>query len=309
MLALLDVLGLKLARYIDFLASRAQDCHFWVSAVSALGGSRKWEGWRGDQRLEAAPRDGQDNGVHEEPDSNPAEMLVCSSVNYRTGVVEYQRDNWAEAEGLAHLLRDKAGRIFVLRLLDPVSQPFIFEAAAKRPEVLFSVESPFYPTHQVIRYSSQLGAVVWQCPPHALSYDLAPGTSPHRDELRRILERAHDAFANLAILEEWGLSLNHYVDDHWVRWMSTGTGQGGYWIPAYLEYNMTADGPGKLERYGVYEERLPAPPATAWPMAPTWGEGGIAGLPWSHVSAYNDPRVAGPRLVSSMLEAMREAPR
>lgn len=295
----MDKLGLKLASYIEFLASRPHDVRFWVSACSALGGSRKWEGsgFR-DYRLEAAPRDTPDNGVHEEPDSIPAQMLMTASINYRNGMHGHYGDKWAETEGLAHLLRDKAGRIFVMRLLDIDLQPFLFDMAAKHPERLLSDDSPFFPIYEVLSYNSQVGIAIWQPPPHPLGYSLFPDSG--RDELRRVLERAHDLFANLATLERWGVSLNAgYISSHWERWITTWGKGNGCIVPAYLRKVVSEKDPGKLAPAYLYEERLPSPPATAWPIAPLSGNGGIAGLPWSQITAYNDPRVGGPRFVST----------
>lgn len=300
-LEVLAKLGLKFASYADFLWSRMDDVSLWLAACSSQGSSRKWEGsGLSLPRLEAAPREALDEGRHEEPHSNPAEMLVCACVNYRHGMIAYRNnDKWTKAEGLKHLLRDRMGRIFVLQLLDPVNQPFWFHMAAKRPEVIYSETSPFYPAYEIVNYNSQLGGIIWQSPPHPLTPSLIPDSE--RDELRRILERAHDVFAALATLEEWGISLGGGWSSDWDRWPSTLSGGRGCIMPAYLQRSISEQEPGKLTASGFHEERLPAPPATAWPMPPLCGNGGIAGLPWSQVTAYNDPRVAGPRFVSQKL--------
>lgn len=193
LLAFTEKLGLQLASYAEVLASAEHDNNLWLSACSALGGSRKWQGAsRWVYRLEASPRDcGREERTHEEPQSNPAEMLYLRVGHDTQHMHSHYGPQWFQTEGLAHLLRDEAGRIYFMRLLDPQRQPFFFQAARTMPELLYSDKSPFFPTYEVINYAnSQLGAVIWQCPHLPLFSKLLPDSG--REELRRILERAHD---------------------------------------------------------------------------------------------------------------------
>lgn len=298
LLAVAEKLGLKPASYVEFLSSRLHDVLFWLSACSVIGNSRKWDaGSRYRLRLEAQPRELKGGAaVHEEPHSNPAQMLWHAS-GYDRGYMYHRYEEWADMEGLSHVLRDDIGRIFVMRRLDLRRQPFIFTAATSQPEIIFSDDSPFLPIYHVLEYNELegLGAIIYQAPPCPLGPHLLPDEGP--DEVRRILERAHDCFANLAVLEEWGISLNRSYQHSWSHSITTQS-EAPLLVPAYLQRTLNVRSPGKLGRDGHYEERLPPPPPTAWPLSPLSGKGGIAGLPWSQITAYNDPRVTGPRIVS-----------
>lgn len=271
-----------------------------------MGNSRKWEAeGRYNLRLEAHPREVKDGAtVHEEPHSNPAEMLWHAN-GYNRSRVYHRASEWGAMEGLSHILRDNLGRVFVLRLMDTHRHRFLLAAALSHPDLLYSDDSPFLPTYDVFEYNkdAKLGAAITQCPPFPLGPDLIPD-SGRQQELRRILERAHDMFASLAALHERGISLNNRIEYGWADSLSTardlwgGEDSAFFLIPAYLSKTLDSCNPGKLSRAGIWEESLPAAPATAWPMAPLAGKGGIAGLPWSQVTAYNDPRVAGPKIVS-----------
>lgn len=208
---------------------------------------------------------------------------------------------WHESCGLNHLLRDRGGRIYIARLVDPSSQPFIFEAAAKQPDLLYSPESPFWPIYDAVEYSPtyEIGVVITQMPPFPLSRLLAPGQTRTRDELRRVLERMQNFFQHLVTLEEHGVTLNGTMPwDSWIDSLYITSSTRFWLIPAYLQRVTDGQGSARLARGDRYEERLPAPPVDAWPVAPFEGEGGVAGLPWSQATAYSDPRVQGPRVVS-----------
>lgn len=298
-------LGLQLSDYITFLASRPKDCNFWVTACSLLGGSRKWQGRGTEMRLEAAPRECRGGAnVHEEPHSNPMEMMWHSAgYSSRSKIFAYGTSKWEETDGLGHLLRDDDGRIFFMRLLNTNRQKFFFDTATNRPDVFFSEDSPFWPLYEVIRFNEaiELGAAIWQCPPTPLSSKLlAAGDRHGRDELRRQLERAHALFAHLATLEEWGLSFGAFgpFSEGGANWFSTRPRVSNCVVSAYLAKSNNVQIPGKLARTDYLEEQLPDAPETAWPLAPLTGSGGIAGLPWCHTTAYKDPRVPGPRYVS-----------
>lgn len=313
-LEVLAKLGLQLADYVHYLASRPNDTHFWVVACSVLGSSRRWEtSYRDEMRLEAAPRElrgGAD--VHEEPHSNPIEMLWHGyGHGYSARILYVLGTEWEEMEGLGHLLRDDVGRTFFFRLLNTSHQNFFFKAATQRPEVLYSKKSPFWPIYEVINYNDgeQVGAAIWQCPPTPMSVKLLTSSRRpyNRDELRRQLERAHSLLGHLATLQEWGISLAGLApfSESLGKWWSTRGKASTFVISAYLEASASVEYPGRFARTDYLEERLPPAPHTAWPLAPLTGSGGIAGLPWCQTTAYTDPRVPGPKYVSAQQKVIK----
>lgn len=106
--------------------------------------------------------------------------------------------------------------------------------------------------------------------------------------LRRLLERVRDGFNALAWLHRHEISLNHFHEP---------------FISLYAQLTGTAKerrGPaGSPERFAC-TEKLPDQPASSFPSGvPDVHLGQMShGLPWSEVTADNDPRVPGPRLVS-----------
>lgn len=309
---LLRLLGLELADYLDFLDSRLEDRGLWLAACTTAGGSRKWHEAeipflaRCVTRLDAHPKEepGSPHSIYEKPQSNAMEMLYyCAGKDtYRMRQSDADVQHWSKAEGLAHLLRDRTGRVYVLQLLSTRRQPFIFEAAEKHPELLYSNTSPFLPIYDAFTYRKKdhIGVVISQCPPFPLSSRLLPDEG--QDELRRVLERARDLFAHLAALRQCGVSLDgQRPSSRWEDCFLTGVSGGPWLIPAYLEPSY--QDPSRLTRLGHCSERLPLAPRDAWPLSPLKGRGGIAGLPWSQVTAYNDPRVPGPTIVSCETQA------
>lgn len=294
----LKILGLQRASYIDFLQSREHDREFWLGACSASGSSSTWyEAEAGSNtRLDAHPRQplGKFTSPREKLQSNPSEVLYYSTG--RSGRVESSVDvqHWSDAEGLSHLLIDGDDHVYVMRLLDVERQPFLFEAALAHSELLYASTSPFLPIYDTINYGKEnLGFVVTQCPPFPLGCRLLPDSG--QDEVRRVLERARDLFSHLVALKAHGVSLDgQRPSDEWSDAFLTGKPYGPFLVPAYLEPSYQKS--SKLTRLGHSIEDLPAPPEDAWPLAPLMGRGGVAGLPWSQVSAYNDPRVPGPKL-------------
>lgn len=301
---LMQLFGLGQATYLDFLESRASDRAFWLAACSVAGGSTTWH--EGEEvsrtRLDSHPRQngGKFNAPLEKPTANPMEVLY-----YCTGRGTQAMDpcpaeakHWSETEGLSQLVRDERGRVYIARLLDTSRCPFLFEAAASQPNLIYSSESPFLPIYDAIDYRSRddFGLVIAQCPPFPLGNRLLPDEG--QDELRRALERSRDLFQHLATLRKHGVSLDgQRPSDQWSECFLTSKPQGPWQVPAYLapSYEDTS----KLARLGQWDEKLPEAPKDAWPLAPLKGRGGIAGLPWSQITAYNDPRVPGPRVVST----------
>ncbi|PWN26871.1 hypothetical protein BDZ90DRAFT_261125 [Jaminaea rosea] len=290
-------LGLDLATYIDYLASRAEDVNFWLSATSTLGGSRKWATAGGrEYMLEAVPRPYAGAQLaYEAPHSNAAEMLYYGAAGWTHYLHSAWNAEWSESDGLSLLLSDSSQRFLVMCLLDQKRQPFLFEAAARAPQLLYSSNSPFFPIHDVLTYNEgkQVGVVIARCPPYALS----PRLNPHlgRDEVRRCLERARDLFGLLITLEDAGVSMDGQgLQDDWTISFRSSNSKpvivGAYLDPAAADTRI-----GRLARSVQWEERLPNPPPDAWPIAPFEGKGGVAGLPWSQITAYKDPRVPGPR--------------
>lgn len=303
-LNVLQVLGLHVASYLDLIATRTEDVAVWLSAVSTLGGSRKWLTPNGrSQRLEALPKaQSRNNILPETARSNAIEMLYHGSGGrpYSVSSRPYGASStWAQSEGLAQVLKDHAGRLYLARILDISYHRFPFVAARERPELLYSSDSPFLPHYDVVTYeeASHVGLVITQCPPWPLSQHLAPAQPGARDELRRVLERMHDLFAHLVFLQNKGVSLNGKPPvDGWISSFLTAR-VGPWFVPAYLERISNPENPSRLAASALYEERLPQAPSNAWPVAPFEGAGGLAGLPWSQVTAYSDQRVKGPRTV------------
>lgn len=301
----LQALGLNVATYLDLLATRPNDIALWLVACSTLGGSRKWLSRDGrSHRLEALPRaNPRKNILPENPHSSAIEMLYHGGGANPEGVytVSYSSSAfWGNAEGLAQILRDHRGRIYLARILQKSHQQFPFTAAAERPELLYSSDTPFFPYHDVIEYSdtSDIGIVITECPPYPLSHLLAPGQAGTRNELRRVLEYMRDLFTHLVTLEKHQVSLKgQRPGEGWRDSFVTAYSRPSF-LSAYLEPATSNEHPGRLARSHLYEERLPEAPADAWPIAPLEGDGGIAGLPWSQLTAYSDPRVKGPKTVS-----------
>lgn len=291
------------------------DVSLWIAATSTLGGSRKWlTPNRRSHRLEALPKPHARTGTpSEHPQSSAIEMLYHGAGGDPRGVYATSwgsASSWGGSEGLGQILKDRVGRLYFARVLDTRLQRFPLEAAARRPELLYSADTPFLPHHDVISYSedSNIGIVITECPPYPLSHLLASAQWRERAELRRVLERMHDLFSHLVVLEEHGISLNGKApSEGWVGSFRT-SGAGLWFVPAYLEPAAKSFHPGRLARSALFEERLPEPPSNAWPVAPLEGERGIAGLPWSQLTAYSDPRVKGPTTVRRHAAALEPSP-
>lgn len=234
----------------------------------------------------------------ETPNANAMEMLWYARERYyyHNRMRGHYGPEWSDLDGFAHLLRDDMGHLFVLRLLDISRHQFPFKMARERPDIIYSESSCLYPIHEIFEYSASIGAIITRCPPWPLCSGLLPNSG--RDELRRVLEFAHDVFGILTQLEDCQASLKDcHLDDSWEDVFSTSAGMGPWLIPAYLQKEKTRHGqkPSKLTRSDNYIEQLPPPPSSAWPLAPLSGSDGIAGLPWCQLTAYNDPECLGPR--------------
>lgn len=252
-LSLLATLDLQPASYLDLLETRMKDVQLWLAACSAVKSSRKWT--TPDGRLYRlgviSEADGRATVNPESARMSATEMLYhAGGGDPRRVKINSYGATWERAEGLAQAVRDHVGRIYLARVLDTKRQRFPFEAAAKRPELLYSADSPFFPLYDVLGYNdaSNIGIVLTECPPYALSQYLAPAQYSQRDELRRVLERMSDVFAHLVTLEEQGVSLKGYAPaDDWTSSYLTSR-PGPWFVPAYLERASSTRHPGRLTR-------------------------------------------------------------
>lgn len=302
MMKLVGQLGLYEATWLDLLLSQPLSVRLWIVAHTSM------ERTRGRYRglFEAHPKSGLAAGsAYEHPVANPAEMFyyLITQAGYPSNHELVPGDEHSRSS----FLRDDQGRVYVLEILERPGKQFLLEAALRCPDILYANDSPFWPTYDVFDYNDsnsgpKIGAAILQSPPCALASWLSPGNK-RQDELRRILEQARDLFSHLVILHKHGISIGKQTFDRdWGRSLAHnhwGGRQGGPWLlPAYLE--RTSNHAGRFARFGRYEESLPPAPADAWPGAAE----DLRGLPWSQYSAYFDPRVPGPKFVSSGLASI-----
>lgn len=295
LLTLVKKLGLTEADWLQYLLDQPRACNLWLSAYTSIARGRASE----NHAFEGYPQARQGSGsAYEHVAANPMEMFY-----YQVRGYGYHRGAtiWTAAKHpKAVLLRDDHGRTYIMNLADGFDSSFMLQAASRCPELLYGKSSPFFPVYDAFWYDEgrHLGAVISHAPPWPLARSLAPGLQ-RQVELRRLLERARDLFSHLATFEKYGISL----DGQAVRrdWSSAfghdprTPSQAGPWLlPAYLDHSVTPQEEGKLARIGRFEEKLPAVPLDAWPGA---GKD-TSRLPWSHFSAYLDPRVPGPKMVS-----------
>lgn len=292
---ILAKLGLHEASWLDYLLDHGREVNLWTVALTSVerrDASRLSE-------FEAHPQARQSSGsAYEHPAADPMEMFFYSVL--RRGYNRGFEIPMAARHAQGTLLRDAHGRTYYMDVADGTLSTFLIGAASRSPELLFGDDSPLYHIYDAFWYDKRerVAAVITQTPPWSLVRRLCPGIQ-RQDELRRILERARDLFSHLATLQKHGISLDgKSMRKDWsyaLAYEPNHPSTSGPWlVPSYHKRSCGPDKEGKLARLGTYNEELPVAPLDAWPAAGAE----TSNLPWSHFSAYCDPRVPGPRMVS-----------